>query len=309
MSFHSCSDEFIYRRNDPKDPRLGDFVKSCDIKTCNFILAGYPDDEGIQLNGGRLGAAQGPDAIRKKLTRMTPNTSSDEFSFYFDIGNLVIEEGLGARHEEIIKVSQSFLNQNKKWIGLGGGHDFGYPDGAAFLKTYGDKKPVVINFDAHLDVRPTDKGLSSGTPFYRLLNDFENFDFYEVGIQDECNSLQHKQWCKEKGTKILTYSDIYSSSNAPIENLKAFVKELEGSKRPAFISLDIDVFSSSFAMGCSQSWPMGLTANDFHCFFTYLLKNLDVRSLGIYEVSPPLDLDERTSKLAAQVVYRFLQHG
>ncbi|MCB0391528.1 MAG: formimidoylglutamase [Bdellovibrionales bacterium] len=310
MSFKPCPENVIYRRNDPNDLRIGDLLFNKKPHDCEFILAGYPDDEGIKLNGGRPGAAEGPNAIRNRLSRMTVDRPANEFPIYYDIGNLNIEEGnLEERHKEVLQVGYSFLKQNKKWIGLGGGHDFGYPDGAAFLKAYSEKKPVVINFDAHLDVRPLDKGLTSGTPFYRLLSEFPNFDFYEIGIQDECNSINHKKWCFEMGAKVLNYSQIYNSSSTPLNNICNFLEELKHSKRPTFISLDIDVFSASYAMGCSQSWPMGLTANDFQLVFSFLLENLDIRSLGIYEVSPPLDSDDRTSKLAAQIIYRYLQYG
>ncbi|MCB0355998.1 MAG: formimidoylglutamase [Bdellovibrionales bacterium] len=309
MSFLKVENDFILKKNDPTDLRLGDIYNQTTLAQCPIVLAGYPDDEGIILNGGRKGAALGPNTIRKYLSKMTPNRAINDFPKFYDIGNLNIENDLEHRHEEVIKICHSFLNQSKKWISLGGGHDYGYPDGAAFLKTYKQSQPVVINFDAHLDVRPTDKGITSGTPFYRLLNEFNNFDFFEIGIQEQCNSFAQRQWCQDMGGKILTFNELYDSKSSPVQNFMTFLKGVANTHRPTFVSLDIDVFSASHAMGCSQSWPLGITAHDFLLFFEYIISSFDVRALGIYEVSPPLDLDDRTSKLAAQIIYRFLQNG
>lgn len=309
MSFEHFPPEIIYKGKDPQDPRLGDLLDNVSYETSSFVLAGYPDDEGIALNGGRVGAALAPNAIRHRLSRMTPNPKKEGFSVYYDLGNLALDKQLGAKHSAVIEVCKKQLESNKKWIGLGGGHDYAYADGAAFLECYADQKPVIINFDAHLDVRSTDKGLTSGTPFYRLLNEFSGFDFYQIGIQEECNARHHYEWCRNQGAKILFLNDIYEPPHSPFANFSIFMQDLVKSQRPTFLSVDIDVFSSSYAMGCSQSWPMGLTANDFQGFMDFLLQHLSIVSLGIYEVSPPLDLDDRTSKLAAQIVYRFLNYG
>jgi arginase family enzyme len=80
------------------------------------------------------------------------------------------------------------------------------------------------------------------------------------------------------------------------------------SPRPCFLSVDIDAFDSSYAPGASQSWPTGLTPREFFPFMDLLLHRLDVRSLGIYEVSPPLDVASATSKLGALIVHRFVSH-
>ncbi len=307
MNFTPVKNDFLFKKNDASDYRIGDLTERATLNNSTFVLAGYPDDEGIKLNGGRPGASLGPDKIRRRLTQLTP--CSEEFLPYYDLGNISLNTTLSERHEVIKEVAKTHLANNKKYISLGGGHDFGFPDGAAFLETFADQSPLVINFDAHLDVRPLTNGLSSGTPFFRLLSEYKDFDFYEIGIQEECNSITHVEWCKKMGGKILTYNDLYLSTLSPFSKFREFIKKEIDKKRPTFISVDIDVFSSSFAMGCSQSWPMGLAANDFNQIFNYLLKELDVKSLGVYEVSPPLDYDDRTSKLAAQIIYRFLKNG
>ncbi len=312
-SFIAVDPQVVFKKGDRQDPRIGDLYNQ--NQDSPFVLAGYPDDEGISLNGGRLGAAKAPDIIRNFLSRMTPSPPLEKFPSFFDIGNIDENLSLENKHEQIQKTAKFYLKKNKKWIGLGGGHDFGYPDCAAFLEVYQSDSPIVFNFDAHLDVRPLDKGLSSGTPFYRLLTNYKNFDFIEVGIQDVCNSETHLLWSQSKNARIINLEDLYSPSSSPLENFQSHILTQvprvadKKTKRPAFISLDIDVFSSSYAMGCSQSWPMGMSPMDFNSIFYWTLQQYDVRGIGVYEVSPPLDLDNRTSKLAAQIIYNFLKYN
>lgn len=289
------------------DPRLRDLLQEAP-QTFYFSLLGYPDDEGILINKGRPGAKEGPDKIREYLYRMTPPLSlSSNFSLK-DHGNIDTSLSLWDRHKEAQKKVSSLLKiPHNLPITLGGGHDYAYPDGAAFLETFQDN-PLVINFDAHLDVRPVPpEGPSSGTPFFRLLNEDIPFTFYEIGIQEQCNSQAHLQWCLEKKVRVITHNEILHSN----KSLSSLVCQNMGEDllkpRPTFISIDIDAFSSSYAMGCSQSWPSGLNPDEFLKLFSILVQRLDVKLLGIYEVSPPLDFDGLTSKLAALIIHHYIQ--
>ncbi len=308
-SFIPIKNETYHSGRGADDTRLGDQLRN--IEGCEYILLGYPDDEGIKLNGGRIGAALAPDVARKYLYKMTRNGFENKDLKLYDHGNLDVKSNtLADRHSKAATVVEGFLKKNKNVISIGGGHDYGYPDGAGFLnycKNNQKLKPVIINIDAHLDVRPLDKGLSSGTPFYRLLTESDNFDFYQIGIQPQCNAKGHIQWCLDHGGHILTHDEIMISGEAFAKVAGEFLGDTLIKPRPCFLSIDIDAFSSSYAMGCSQSWPAGLTPNEFFPFLDIIKKRLNILNLGIYELSPPLDLDDRTSKLVAQIIYRYLQ--
>ncbi len=293
------------------DLRLGHLLTTA--KKSQYVLLGYPDDQGIKTNGGRIGAAEGPDKARAYLYKMTNNAFTQKNIQLYDHGNLIIDlkKSLLQRHQQAEETAFHFLKQNKKVISIGGGHDYGYPDGASHLRycqEISKTKPLIINIDAHLDVRPLDKGISSGTPFYRLLQKNNDIDFFQIGIQPQCNSQEHLNWCLKMGGKVLSYDEILLSGNSFAETAGAFLQDQLIKPRPCFLSIDIDAFSSSYAMGCSQSWPTGLTPHDFFPWLDIILQRLNVLQLGIYELSPPLDLDDRTSKLVSQIIYRYLNH-
>ncbi|MBY0314826.1 MAG: formimidoylglutamase [Bdellovibrionales bacterium] len=306
--FEPCSTDLFFKSTKEGDKRLGEFVSPRRAPD-SCIIAGYPDDEGIKLNGGRLGAALAPDLIRKHFYKMTPSPWASNAKSFFDLGNLKLNSPLEARHEAVKAVSYSHMEKGHRWIGLGGGNDYAYAEGAGFLRAQRNSKhrPLVINFDAHLDVRPTTQGLSSGTPFYRLLSDTElgEFDFVEMGIQAHCNSPTHYEWAKSKGAKILTLEELNFKNNFVQTSLDTLAPLLL-SPRPTYLSLDMDSFSSAYAPGCSASYATGFIPHEFLTLFQILNQRLDVRCLGIFEVSPPLDIDERTAKLAAQVLHVFL---
>jgi formiminoglutamase len=332
MSFECVDTRLFFSRNDPADPRLGDLAKAlpasrsaqqisetfkeiretAESLTRHFAIAGYPDDEGIRANGGRPGASQAPTEIRRSLYKMTPALfpAHGGPAALWDVGDLCLSgENLESRHASVTHAARAALEQGISWIGLGGGHDYGFADAAAFCQwceATEKSRPLIINFDAHLDVRPLTRGISSGTPFYRMLEAHPNCDFVEVGIQGHCNSRAHFDWAKSRGARILTQDERQASGESLVTALTRVMGDWLVRPRPVFLSVDIDGFSSAIAPGCSQSWATGFDAGEFFTCLDLLSARLDIKMLSVYEVSPPLDQDSRTAKLAAQIVHRVI---
>ncbi len=335
MSFRAISKDLLFSRNDILDPRLGDLAKPFDPKMFLSTTAqpqqshtvevfGYPDDEGIRINGGRPGAAQAPDRIRKYLYRMTPNPLTQVNTHIparlpdlnlLDHGNLDVSSmSLALRHDTAAAAVEAALDRGSRVLTFGGGHDYGFADSAGFIrfcqkndiKNGQKQRPLILNFDAHLDVRPVDRGLSSGTSFFRMLESFPETDFAEIGVQGQCNASAHLEWALARNVRIVWHEEQMLSGLSLVELTTRRLEEWLERPRPAFLSIDIDAFSSAYAMGCSQSWATGLEPNSFFPLLHLLLKRLDVRVVSLYEVSPPLDQDDRTAKLAAQIAHRSL---
>ncbi len=307
MEVTPTSQDLFFSKKDAQDPRLGDLASSANLISISstdpsFFILGYPDDEGIRLNGGRPGASEAPKSIRNFFYRMTPDAGVKKNFSIKDLGDIQLNGDLKTRHERGRKIISEIAAIDGRWISLGGGHDYGYCDAVAFAEKFQDRKPLIVNFDAHLDVRPSEKSLNSGTPFYRLMKDYSSScHFVEVGLQPQCNSPAHMQWLTERGGKILWQDTI--EKKGVLESLQSLVPL---SPHPAFLSVDIDAFTSAIAPGCSQSWTSGLQWNQFTEAFDFLIEAFDVRGIGIYEVSPPLDQDNQTSKLAALIMHRFI---
>ena len=305
MSLIPVPKDLIFKSPDSHDPRLGELVQFTvphQLQSNSFCLIGYPDDEGIRLNGGRAGAKDAPHLIRQFLFKMTPDILKKEIPRLFDVGNLQPQSSLEKTHALALDYTKQIMEKSTL-LSLGGGHDFGFPDAAAFLESNKDKNPLILNFDAHLDVRPTNRGFHSGTPFRRLIEKYHGkFELVEIGIQPQCNSQAHLEWATEKGIKVIFIDEIQRKGLRHVlsDGLKP------DPQRPLWISLDIDAFSSNEAPGCSQSWATGLNIQEFLPALEWLCQSYSCRGMGIYEVSPPLDEDNRTSKLAALILHRFM---
>lgn len=330
MGFAPVDSKLFFSRQDPQDPRIGDRARSLskiatpedlraslagpgtagDALERRFVIAGYPDDEGIRINGGRQGAALAPTEVRRSLYKMTPAlySSRPDLGTVYDIGDLKIDALIADRHSNARAFAHAALMEGANWIGIGGGHDYGFSDGAAYCDwcKHAGVRPLVINFDAHLDVRPPTNGLSSGTPFFRLLEEFPDIDFAEIGIQGHCNSRHHLAWARSRGARVLSQDEVEVSGESLLTACTRLLGDWLLRPRPVFLSIDIDGFSSSVAPGCSQSWATGFDPAEFFPLLGLLVARLQTRVLGIYEVSPPLDHDMRTAKLAAQVIHRVL---
>lgn len=309
--------ELFFSKSDPNDIRLGDLVKSASIESISplqgFGICGYADHEGIAMNGGRTGAAAAPPQIRQFLYKMTPPTSRPPTQPLYDVGDIGADGSLAERHLAAEEVIYKLQTGGLRTLSLGGGHDYGYPDTSAFLRAQvqlsPQSRPLVINFDAHLDVRPTTHGHHSGTPFYRLLEAYrDRFHFIEIGLQPQCNSPFHRIWAQQNGAHLFDLQDIHRNGGlSRILNHPVFTAI--PARTPVFISFDIDSLCSAEAPGCSQSWTTGLKLQDYLDFFALLKQQHDIRGLGIYEVSPPLDIGHLTSKAAALIAYHYLFAG
>src|SRR5437660_674067 len=69
------------------DPRFADLIlpfSEKNLEKANVVLIGVPTDEGIIRNGGRPGAAQAPDEIRRCLGKLTPFSLSGSAIIFFD---------------------------------------------------------------------------------------------------------------------------------------------------------------------------------------------------------------------------------
>lgn len=306
MALQPIDPSLLFSRNDPEDPRLGELVRESNL-TADVDLFGWPDDDGIAMNGGRIGASQGPDRIRRFLYRMTPPQKPGRLRTLADMGNLAPgSSSLADRHHLARGLVRRTYEGGRRALSFGGGHDYGFPDAAAFLdvNTQAGGRPLVVNFDAHLDVRSTQSGFHSGTPFRRLLEEFHGrFDFLEIGLQEHCNSSAHATWAQTQGA-TLWWLDGADNEHSWTDRLETYLTHRQGT--PCFVSFDIDALSSVSAPGCSQSWDTGLSRTTAFALLDLIARMTDWKGLGIYEVSPPLDVDDRTSKLAAQIAYRFL---
>jgi formiminoglutamase len=294
------AEELFYQRGDPNDRRLGEIVgcEQAQYDAAQIVILGCPQDEGVQRNGGRPGAATAPDEIRRCLYKLAWNSPE---STLFDLGNTQIQSTLEDTHALHQQVVENVLHNGKILIVLGGGNDLSYPDCAGLAALYPD--PLALNIDAHFDVRADDPR-NSGTPYRQLLE--ENLllaeRFYEMGSQPQANSQVYKNYLAEKGVRV---HDLESLRRAGISTMfRAILNESDS--EAIFWGFDMDSVRASDAPGVSAPSPIGLTGEEFCKIAAIAGEDSRSKILEITEVNPRYDIDARTSRLAAIAIWHFL---
>jgi formiminoglutamase len=290
----------FYRRNDPNDVRLGELVQADTdaYAAAQVVLLGCPQDEGVRRNGGRPGAARGPDEIRRCLYRLS--IAKLEALALFDGGNITVQASLEATHEAQQAVVQQVLADGKRLIVLGGGNDIAYPDcaGVAALDTV-----LAFNVDAHFDVR-ADMPRNSGTPYRQLLEEgkIAPASFYELGSQPFANAPAYARYLHERGVRVISLHELRDNGiEATLDRILARHAE------PAiFWGLDMDVVCAADAPGVSAPNPLGMRAEEFCQIAALAGREPRTRLIEISEVNPAFDLDGRTCRLAAVAIWHAL---
>jgi formiminoglutamase len=274
-----------------------------------FALLGFRCDEGIRRNHGRIGAAEGPSAIRRALGRLPVQK---EHITLIDAGNIVCIDGdLEASQEALANVVTLLLQANLTPIILGGGHELAFGHYQGILHAFPDKHMGIINFDAHFDMRPipSDSKGNSGTPFLQIAQLHEakknRLDYNCIGIQHAGNTRQLFETVKKYNTRFILADELHQGQ---FEKCVDFIDRIIDQNEMVYISLCLDVFASAFAPGVSAIQPLGLSPWHLIPLLRQLAASGKVVSFDIAELSPHYDIDQTTAKLAASLIYEFIHH-
>lgn len=272
------------------DPRLTEhwqnvFIKNLPAKAEKnaVCIVSYADDEGVRLNNGRLGASEGPARILYYLGRMVQRNETPSIVVLQD---RLLQPSLEKRHAAAETAMLDLFSRGFRVISLGGGHDYGLPDTAAYFQSF---KGKIVNVDAHLDTRPViDLKLNSGTAFFRFMERFSGKHLIHWGLQDHCNAASHWKHAKTNGCKLLRAKD-------PMPKIKSKVG----------MSICLDAFSG--IRGVSAPTFTGIPTEEGMKFVDF--HSPRSKWLGLYECAPRYDpLNEDSARLGAVLAYRFI-HG
>ena len=226
----------------------------------------------------RRGAAKGPDAIEAEL-------KSSEIKF-LEIKEL---DDFEAMHKEDESLADKEYKSKRFVLGLGGDHSVSYGLMRSFSKRF--KNSGLIYFDAHLDCEddflpPTHEDIVRAAVNEKF---FAPENVLMIGTRK--SYPKERVFIEEKGIKL-----------GKIEDIKDFIKN----KDSIYISIDIDVFDPKYAPGTGYPEKDGYTPNELLPLIKELIRSGKVKGADIVEVSPPKDVNNLTSKLAARLLLEFL---
>lgn len=275
-----------------------------------FAFIGFKCDEGIKRDLGREGAKEGPTTVRKRLARLPIQKSN---LVCYDAGDIVCNDfNLEETQLALAEVVNILLQQNIRPIVIGGGHELAWGHYQGIAKTYSPQKRLgIINFDAHFDLNPLHAYQLGGasTSFHQIAEDQKkckrHFDYNCIGIQHAANIRQSFETAKRYKTHIILADEMHLGLK---EKCIDFVDRVIDENEIIYLSLSLDVFSAAFAPGVSSIQPLGLNPWHIIPLLRQLASSGKVISYDIAECLPEYDIDARTAKLAATLIYEIIHH-
>jgi formiminoglutamase len=268
--------------------RMAHEIRTQSPQGCRVALLGLPDEMGVRLNGGRPGAAQGPDAFRKALARYgTARPERGSWPPIFDAGDVRPTLDLDETHRRVTAVTSELLQRELLPVAIGGGHDLTFP----FVRALAEReaRPLSgIYLDAHLDVRDEP---GSGMAFRRLVEACGVQGLDVRGMDPYSNRRDHLAWFRAHGGKT-----------------GGFGPDDPWPSGPLFMSVDLDVIDQAFAPGVSAQNPAGWSPTRVEAWVQAAGRCSRIGAFDLMELSPPWDEGGRTARLAARLFCSFL-HG
>ena len=288
----------------PDDPRLGRIIGSRLGKNDppRAVLVGFPSDEGVRRNGGRVGAAGGPKAIRPALYRLTADPRSEEFEDLLartlDLGDLEISRNLEFDQQHLGEALSPYLEQGVFVIMLGGGHETSYGHFQGYARA--GQRVEILNWDAHADVRELKDGKShSGSPFRQAIEHPSGTcrRYTVAGLQPHSIARAHLDYVGKHGRAVWCE-----------EVTRGVIDELyRGLAGPALVSFDLDAVTDAEAPGVSAPTSGGLPNELWLAAANAAGRCSAVTSADVVELNPALDRDGQTVRLAALTVWWLLR--
>lgn len=269
----------------------------------NKVLVGFSSEEGVKRNKGRLGSKDAPDAIRKCLANLPLHFSNLNLS---DYGNIVAEVDLENARNKQVEIISDLLEANHFPIIIGGGHETALGNFLGFIKKY-PHNSLVLNLDAHFDIRIPTENSTSGTPFYEMKKYCEEndiaFNYLAIGIQELGNTKALFNRADELHIDYILADEVHANFNRVLDELKLTIQKYDH----IYLTLDMDVFDVAFAPGVSATTINGLSPFQVKYLLKLIKKSTKLKIADVVEVNPLYDSDQQTSKLASHMIYEFLR--
>lgn len=266
-------------------------------------LLGFACDEGVRRNGGRIGAALGPAALRAALSNLPV---LDETPLY-DAGDVACHDGdLEQAQARFAGRLAALLDAGHLAVGLGGGHEIAFASYLGLVRHLGSRRPrvAIVNLDAHFDLRDQPQA-SSGTPFLQALAHAQDIglplDYLCLGVSASANMRQLFSTAGRHGVRHRRDDEL------SLLTLERRIAELRDWLRPVehvYLTLCLDVLPGPVAPGVSAPGARGVPLEVLEPLLEAIAATGKVALCDVAELSPPFDRDHATARVAARLVHR-----
>ncbi|OFT09430.1 formimidoylglutamase, partial [Micrococcus sp. HMSC30C05] len=264
----------------------------------------------VRRNHGRVGAEDGPEALRGALASLAYLEGTGAL---VDAGDVSVDRGdddapgeLEAGQAELGTVVSGLLNAHDLAVVLGGGHETAYASitGLTGSTRVGAGTRVgILNLDAHFDLREAPRP-SSGTPFLQALRDAEGAEhqlsYAVVGISEANNTRALFDTARERGVTWVTDEQ---AQTADVTGVRRWVRSFINAVDVLYLTIDLDVLPAAVAPGVSAPAGFGVPYEVIHACALEATQSGKLALADVVELNPALDVDGRTAKAAARLIH------
>lgn len=270
-------------------------------------LLGFRSDEGVRRNRGRVGAAEGPAALRRALAPMALHgpLATGEVALV-DLGDAVTEgEDLEGGQDAATSLTTTALDApgSRLTVVLGGGHETAWPSYRALMASrHAGSRWGVLNLDAHFDLREEPRP-TSGTPFAQMAvaerAAGRALRYTVLGIAEPSNTGALFARARELGVTWMTDEECLA---ARAEGIRAAVEDFTADLDVLYLTIDLDLLPAAVAPGVSAPAAYGVPLPLVQAAVTAAAASGKLALLDVVELNPSLDADGRTARTAARLV-------
>ena len=276
------------------------------LASLDYCICGVPWDGGTT---NRPGARHGPREIRNasSLVRLYhPVSLKSPYDSYkvADIGDCPVNPAdLQDSLSKIENFYKKICESKTIPISIGGDHLVSLPILRGIKK---DKPFGLLQFDSHSDTWDSYFGgfkYTHGTPFRRAIEEnlIDPKKYIVLGIRGSLYDPNDLSWAKKQGVTIITIDEYYDMGFEKC--IKKIYSILENTD--TYFSFDIDGIDPTFAPGTGTPEIGGFTSREAQLIIR-AVKKLNFIGGDVVEVSPPFDVNNLTSHVAATMAFEML---
>lgn len=265
-----------------------------DYSNSEIVLFGIPFDGTTSFRPGTRFAMQAIRPDSYGLETYSPYLKKDlENSAIYDGGDLEMPLGNTQKSmDTILEYTRGLVQDNKKFLMVGGEHLVSFPTIQAAYEKYPDLH--VIHIDAHTDLRDEFLGekLSHAAVIRRCHDFLGDGRIFQFGIRS--GTEQEFEWAKEH-----TYLEPFY-----LNTVKEIVEKLRDV--PVYITIDLDVLDPSVLPGTGTPEPGGITYRELLEAIGHFQTLNNIVAADVVELSPQYDTSGASTAVACKTIREML---
>ena len=261
-----------------------------DLDNIDIAIVGVCEDRRAYTN---IGCALAPNKVRDYLYSLYPGSFRPRIA---DLGNIEAGHDVEDTYYALKSTVDYLIRKNIVPIIIGGSQDLTYAQFLGYEKL--EQTINVVTVDAGFDLGNHEEETTNTAYLGKIILHQPNFLFNYSNIGYQTYLVDHTSL--EMMNKL--YFDTYR-----LGQVRDAIEEAEPIIRHAdMLSFDISSIKHSDAPAHSMAQPNGFYSEEACQMMRYAGMNDKLTSVGLYEINPEYDTQGKTSNLAAQMIWCFM---